>query len=112
MSEPAPTAAAPASPPLPRPSAGCGSRRLRAARSQVPHAHRRYIKYNVNLRGIGAALDGCKGNRYVTTTHVINSVIVKASKLTKVAKVYRGVAGVLPDRFCEDDARGFRGGVE
>ena len=73
---------------------------------------RRYVKYNVNLRGFGAALDGCKGNKYVTTTHVINSVIVKASKLTKVAKVYRGVAGVLPDRFCEDDAHGFRGGVE
>ena len=74
---------------------------------------RRYVKYNVNLRGSkGATLDGCKGNRYVTTTHVINSVIVKASKLTKVAKVYRGVAGVLPDRFCEDDEHGFRGGVE
>eukprot|EP00966_Prymnesium_polylepis_P264640 6113469-Prymnesium_polylepis.1 len=71
-----------------------------------------YVKYNVNLRGSGDALDGCKGNKYVTTTHVINSVIVKASKLTKVAKVYRGVAGVLPDRFCEDDVHGFRGGVE
>ena len=97
-------------PPLPRPllqAAGCGSR-LRAAHPPA----RRYVKYNVNLRGFGAALAGCKGNRYVTTTHVINSVIVKASKLTKVAKVYRGVTGVLPDRFCEDDAHGFRGGVE
>lgn len=73
---------------------------------------RRYVKYNVNLRGFGAALDDCKGNRYVTTTHVLNSVIVKLSKLTKVAKVYRGMAGVLPDRFCEDDKHGFRGGVE
>ena len=38
-------------------------------------------------------LAACKGNAYVTTTHVINSCIVKASKLTRVARVYRGVAG-------------------
>ena len=32
--------------------------------------------------------------------HAINSVIVKSSKLTKAAKVYRGVAGGrLPDSF-------------
>ena len=32
--------------------------------------------------------------------HVINSAIVKSSKLTKAAKVYRGVAGGrLPDSF-------------
>ena len=47
-----------------------------------------------SLRGFGAFLAGCKGNRYVTTVHVINSVIVKASKLTKVGKVYRGVSGM------------------
>ena len=36
----------------------------------------------------------------VTTTHVINSAIVKSGKLTKACKVYRGLAGgVLPDSF-------------
>ena len=73
----------------------------------------RYVKYNDNLRGFGAALQGCKGNRYVTSIHVINSCIVKTSKLTKVSTVYRGVAGgVLPDRLCEANILGFRGGVD
>ena len=72
-----------------------------------------FIKYNDTVRGFGDALAGCKGNRYVTTTHAINSCIVKASKLTKVAKVYRGVAGgVLPDAFWTADEYGVRGGVE
>ena len=58
-------------------------------------------------------LEACKGNAYVTTTHVINSCIVKASKLTRVARVYRGVAGgVLPERFWTPNAQGVRGGVE
>ena len=73
----------------------------------------RYAKYNDSLRGFGAALDGCKGNKYVTTIHVINSVIVKASKLTRVDKVYRGVAGLLlPDDFWEPDEHGVCGGVD
>jgi hypothetical protein len=72
-----------------------------------------FVKYNDTVRGFGPALAGCKGNRYVTTTHAINSCIVKASKLTKVAKVYRGVAGgVLPDAFWTADKYGVRGGVE
>ena len=38
--------------------------------------------------------------RYATTLHVINSAIVKLSKLTPVDTVYRGVSGgVLPDEF-------------
>ena len=37
---------------------------------------------------------------------VINSVIVKSSKLTRATKVYRGIAGgVLPDSFWEANAR-------
>jgi len=72
-----------------------------------------FVKYNDTLRGFGAALAGCKGNTYVTTIHVINSVIVKASKLTRVDKVYRGVAGgLLPSTFFEANAQGVRGGVE
>lgn len=72
-----------------------------------------YVKYNDNLRGFGPALEGCKGNAYVTTCHVINSAIVKTSKLTKVAKVYRGVVGgLLPETFWTPNAQGVRGGVE
>lgn len=58
-------------------------------------------------------LAGCKGNKYVTTIHVINSCIVKTSKLTKVGKVYRGVkGGKLPKQMTQEDALGVRGGVE
>ena len=72
-----------------------------------------FVKYNDLLRGFGHHLDGCRGNRYVTTTHVINSAIVKASKLTRAAKVYRGiVGGVLPDAFWTPNEHGVRGGVE
>jgi hypothetical protein len=52
------------------------------------------------------ALEGCKGNTYVTTTHVINSVIVKSSKLTKATKVYRGVHGsVMSESFWRPNAQ-------
>ena len=72
-----------------------------------------FVKYNDLLRGFGRHLAGCKGNRYVTTTHVINSAIVKASKLTMATKVYRGiVGGVLPDAFWTPNEHGVRGGVE
>jgi hypothetical protein len=66
----------------------------------------RFVKYNDLLRGFGGALEGCNGNKYVTTTHVINSAIVKASKLTMATKVYRGVAGgVLPASFWRPNAQ-------
>ena len=72
-----------------------------------------FVKYNDLLRGFGDALAGCKSNRYVTTTHVINSVIVKSSKLTKARTVYRGVAGgVLPENFWRSNKQGVKGGVE
>ena len=42
----------------------------------------------------------------MTTIHVINSAIVKSSKLTKATKVYRGVAGgVLPESFWRPNAQ-------
>ena len=51
--------------------------------------------------------------RYVTTTHVINSAIVKTSKLTKARPVYRGVAGgVLPDNFWVANEQDVMGGIE
>ena len=82
-----------------------------------------YVKYNAILRGglpSSPARDAerfaslCKGNRYVTTLHCINSAVVKLSKLQKACKVYRGISnGVLPKEFFEPDAdSGVRGGVE
>ena len=81
-----------------------------------------YQKYNLVLR---SAVDGappfmraefessCGGNTYTTTLHVLNSCIVKLSKLTTVKKVYRGLAkGVLPAEFWAADKYGIRGGVE
>ena len=51
--------------------------------------------------------------RYATTIHVLNSAVVKLSKLTQVTKVYRGIAtGALPDCFFRTSALGVRGGVE
>ena len=48
-----------------------------------------------------------------TTTHVINSAIVKASKLTRATKVYRGLAGgALPKSFLTPNKQGVRGGIE
>ena len=77
------------------------------------HLPCRFVKYNDLLRGFGPALEGCRGNRYVTTTHVINSAIVKVSKLTTATKVYRGVAGgVLPESFWRANEHGVKGGVE
>ena len=54
-----------------------------------------------------------KVNRYTTTLHVINSGIVKTSKLTFASKVYRGVSGMtLPDAFWQANSHGVRGGIE
>ena len=73
----------------------------------------RFTKYNDLLRKFGPALAGCKDNTYVTTTHVVNSAIVKASKLTTARKIYRGVAGgVLPERFWRANEQGVKGGIE
>lgn len=50
---------------------------------------------------------------YATTIHAINSMILKASKLTAVARVYRGVSGgVLPETFRTPNEQGVCGGVE
>ena len=77
-------------------------------------SHHRFVKYNDLLRGFPqSTVYGCKGNKYVTTTHVINSVIVKSSKLTRARKVYRGVAGgVLPESFWRPNKQGVKGGIE
>ena len=63
-------------------------------------------RYNDLLRGFGPHKD-CKGNTYVTTTHAINSCIVKNSKLTKATKVFRGISGgMLPKSFSKLYAEG------
>jgi len=78
-----------------------------------------YLKYNAVLRGLqfdfmkSTFETLCQGNRYTTTLHAINSSIIKLSKLTKAAKVYRGVSGgILPDVCRTPNSYGVRGGVE
>ena len=101
-----------------------------------------FVKYNSVLRGLNsnvlflqkALVDYCcdaeavlqfnagtstyeqvkaKANLYTTTLHVINSGIVKTSKLTIAGKVYRGVSGLaLPAEFWKPNAHGVRGGIE
>ena len=52
----------------------------------------------------------CKGNTYTTTIHLINSSIIKLSKLTAAMTVYRGLTGgVLPKAlFWEANAENVR----
>ena len=81
-----------------------------------------FIKYNACLRGIIESAPEpfkhefkklCQGNLYTTTLHCINSAIVKLSKLTPVAKVYRGISGgVLPEEMWRVNKYNVRGGVE
>ena len=73
-----------------------------------------YFKYNTVLRGQPPeVLSVCHGNTYTTSLHVINSCIVKTSKLTQCTKVFRGVRdGVLPPEFWEANEFGVRGGIE
>ena len=43
-------------------------------------------------------------NKYVTTIHAINSVVVKCSRLTKLQPLYRGwTDATLPKKFFEED---------
>lgn len=79
-----------------------------------------FVKYNSVLRGIkGDEMARqrmnklTKGNTYTTTLHCINSCLVKLGKLTKAAKVYRGISGgLLPEEFWKANTFGVRGGVE
>ena len=52
-------------------------------------------------------------NKYATTIHAINSVVVKCSRLTVVKPLYRGWTGAtLPKSFFEQDKMGVKGGIE
>lgn len=81
-----------------------------------------FVKYNAALRGTAKASPAfaadafetlCKGNRYPTTIHLINSAIIKLSSLTKATKVYRGMGGrALPACFKLKDEFDVQGGVD
>merc|ERR1740130_1242046 len=101
-----------------------------------------FVKYNSVLRGLNSEVDSLqkqlvslccaaevseqlanktisfaqargKVNLYTMTLHVINSGIIKTSKLTFAGKVSRGVSGMaLPDAFWQPNSDGVRGGIE
>ena len=49
----------------------------------------------------------------MTTLHMINSAVVKLSKLTRASKCWRGIAGgLLPEAFWHPNTYGVAGGVE
>ena len=55
----------------------------------------------------------CADNQYVTTLHVLSSVIVKLGKLVTAQTVYRGMSGrVLPKQFWVPNKFNVSGGVE
>lgn len=70
-----------------------------------------FLKYNAVLRSFTGSpflkerFDAlCQDNTYTTTIHVINSAIVKLSRLMPAAKVFRGVSGgMLPPEFFAKD---------
>lgn len=83
-----------------------------------------FDKYNASLRGgwPGASAfdakrwrDLCGQNTYAATIHLLNSSLIKLSRLTARIDqpVYRGLAGgVLPKCFWKADENGFCGGVD
>ena len=79
-----------------------------------------YEKYNLVLRSFaGVAFlhkrwkQLCLGNLYTTTIHAINSCVLKLSKLTRAAKVYRGFQGsMLPAQFWSKNEFNVAGGCE
>jgi NLR family CARD domain-containing protein 3 len=56
----------------------------------------------------------CEENRYVTTLHLINSAILKLSKIQRADRVFRGISGgaVLPKEFWNANDQNVKGGVE
>ena len=88
--------------------------------SRCAHAVR-IFRYNAALRGHARASqrsieifeDLNRGNRYTTTLYVINSAVLKMSKLTIARPVYRGYSGgSMPAAFQVANGFGVRGGVE
>jgi len=80
-----------------------------------------FVKYNAVLRGVRSKCSrqfarwfaSCKGNRYATSLHIINTAVNKLSQLTQATRVYRGISGgLLPASFWQPNAFHVRGGVE
>ncbi len=91
----------------------------------LPHTriHSRPDQYNKRLRDIVMSLGTNKqqpqpssssgDQHYTTTIHVINGAVLKLSKLSKAATVYRGISGgQLPLAFIRENDDGIKGGVE
>ena len=94
---------------------------LRGLNSDVPVLQNQLVVYccddesATQFAAASITFDQAKGrmNLYTTTLHVINSGIVKTSKLTFAGKVYRGVSGLaLPEEFWTANDHGVRGGIE
>jgi hypothetical protein len=80
-----------------------------------------YVKFNSSLRETSGAFSEemtghLKGNRYVNAIYACNSMLRKASFVSKIPAgrvVYRGISGVkLPDKLLCLEEGGGRGGVE
>lgn len=79
-----------------------------------------FVKYNGILRAftevqfmVQARDRLCKDNMYVTTLHVINSALLKLSKVQPARVVYRGVSGArLPPSFWVPNEFNITGGIE
>ena len=89
-----------------------------------------YSWYNEVLRNIHTALEKVRGDLthivewkqkategdkvpFATTTHVINSSVIKLSRVQKAEKVFRGTkGGRLPGKFWKPNSDNIRGGIE
>lgn len=81
-----------------------------------------FEKYNAVLRGLANPNVKfffnkyevlCQGNAYKNTIHLINSALVKLSRLVQATRLYRGMGGMqLPQTFTEDDEYLLAGGTE
>ena len=79
-----------------------------------------FLQQTCGWLGLGAWTEEADGalawvweNKYTTTLHAINSAVLKLSKLTKAAPVYRGFTGAtLPASFFKPNEENVCGGIE
>ena len=106
------------------PLTSLGRSSLLLDRDPRPSGVVRFQKYNAVLRGLPRTVaffyrgfvELCKGNSYECTIHAISRALLKLSRLTKAAPLFRGIGGLgLPDSFLSPDGYAetlVRGGVE